>query len=438
MNKNKSNHKRTEIGKVPQNWSIHKLSDYVEINPKRELSKGTMTTYSGMANIKPHERQIDSYETKPYSGGSRFINNDTLLARITPCLENGKTAFVDILQQDEVGFGSTEFIVLSNKPGKTIPKYVYYLSRSPRLRNIAIKSMVGSSGRQRVQTDKLSSSTFVFPKPKEQKQIVSILSSFDDKIELNRKMNQTLEEMGKALFKNWFVDFEFPNENGKPYKSSGGEMLDSELGEIPKGWETKKLKEISEKISKGTTPQKKDIDDLKAYIPFIKVKNLTKDGSINEQDLEKIPLKVHKKQLLRSILKTDDILFSIAGTIGRVSLVDKHLNNSNCNQAVAFIRLADKKHMLKYIHKWIESKEVQNEINASIVQAVQANVSLSTLGNLSVILPHQRLLNMWNSVMKSLYEIVNESQLQIRTLSKIKNYTLPRLMSGRIRTLEQE
>src|SRR3989344_8121431 len=183
----KSKFKQTEIGMIPEDWEELKLSEAIEINPKRELKKGVSAKKVPMDCLSPFNKKIQSFEVSKFSDGSKFTNKDTLMARITPCLENGKTAFVDILKEDEVGFGSTEFIVLSGKNGKTINTFVYYLSISPQLRKEAIKSMTGTSGRQRVQNDLFGDIELVIPPINEQTSIAKILSDLDSKIELNQR-----------------------------------------------------------------------------------------------------------------------------------------------------------------------------------------------------------------------------------------------------------
>jgi type I restriction enzyme S subunit len=135
--------------------STIKLSNFVEFNPSERLSKGTIATKVSMDNLGVHTRKIQGFSTEEFSGGTKFRNGDTLLARITPCLENGKTAFVNVLADGEVAFGSTEYIVLRAKDGISIPQFVYYLAISKSVREHAIKSMVGTSGRQRVQQQAL-------------------------------------------------------------------------------------------------------------------------------------------------------------------------------------------------------------------------------------------------------------------------------------------
>ena len=168
------------------------LIDYIEVNPKETIIKRHLSKKIGMDKLQPFCRDVAGYEIVEFNGGSKFRNGDTIMARITPCLENGKTAMVNILDENEVGFGSTEFIVFRAKKELTVPDFVYYLVCSPFVRNFAIKSMVGSSGRQRVQTEVLENLEINFPTISEQVKIASILKTLDDRIALNNKINDNL------------------------------------------------------------------------------------------------------------------------------------------------------------------------------------------------------------------------------------------------------
>ncbi|WP_438335227.1 restriction endonuclease subunit S [Clostridium cochlearium] len=193
-----------------ESWKEYKIGDAIQFNPKERIKKGEIAKKIAMEKLEPYTRKITGFEETEFTSGTKFRNGDTLLARITPCLENGKTARVDILNKNEVAFGSTEFIVLREKIGITDNDFIYYLSISPEFRNLAIKSMNGSSGRQRVQKDVLEQCEIKLPSLKEQKAIAHILSTLDEKIETNNQINKKLEEMAQAIFKQWFVDFEFP------------------------------------------------------------------------------------------------------------------------------------------------------------------------------------------------------------------------------------
>ncbi len=248
-------------------WKEVIFSEVIEINPNRELRKGQEYPFIDMQSVEPYTRKVSNIKFRKYNGsGSKFKNGDTLFARITPCLENGKTAYVKELKSGEKGFGSTEFLVFSGKEGVTDNLFVYYLSRSQEIREYAVKNMIGTSGRQRVDKSCFNELKINLPSLPEQQKIAAILSAFDDKIELNNEMNKTLEEIAQAIFKHWFIDFEFPNENGEPYKSSGGEFVDSELRPIPKGWKVAKLREILDNICDSVRPGK-GIEGL-PYVPI--------------------------------------------------------------------------------------------------------------------------------------------------------------------------
>ena len=173
-------------------WIKCTLGDVVLFNPKESIKKGTIAKKVSMDILKPFCREIPKFEWTEFNGGTKFRNGDTIMARITPCLENGKTAKVNILEEDEIGFGSTEYIVFRAIKGVTDEDFIYYLVCSPIVRDPAIKSMVGSSGRQRVQTDVLQNLEIYMPDLVTQQKIGSLLKSLDDKIALNTAINENL------------------------------------------------------------------------------------------------------------------------------------------------------------------------------------------------------------------------------------------------------
>lgn len=187
-------------------WKTIRAADFMEFNPRMNLKKGTIATKISMDKLQPYTKKIPETEQAEFSGGTKFSNGDTIMARITPCLENGKTAFVDCLNKDEVAFGSTEFIVLRAKPGVSDAQFVYYLATSPEFRQVAIKSMVGSSGRQRVQQPVLENLELVVPELPKQKRIGGFLAAIDDKIALNAKINDNLQQQAMALYAEMFLN----------------------------------------------------------------------------------------------------------------------------------------------------------------------------------------------------------------------------------------
>lgn len=161
------------------NWKETKLMDFMLFNPKEKLDRDIRVKKISMDKLQPFTRDINHYEYAFFRGGVKFRNGDTLMARITPCLENGKIAQVGVLDKNEIGFGSTEFIVVREIEGVSNNKFIYYLVCSPLVRDIAIQSMVGSSGRQRVQQNVLEELELRLPSLPEQKAIAATLSCLE-------------------------------------------------------------------------------------------------------------------------------------------------------------------------------------------------------------------------------------------------------------------
>ena len=144
----------SELGEVPKGWEVCPLPEVIDVNPTRSLRKGEVAPYLDMANMPTQGHTPEAVIDRSFGSGMRFVNGDTLVARITPCLENGKTAYVDFLGEGQVGWGSTEYIVLRSRP--PLPEeFAYYLARSDAFREFAIQGMTGSSGRQRVPAESL-------------------------------------------------------------------------------------------------------------------------------------------------------------------------------------------------------------------------------------------------------------------------------------------
>ena len=186
------------------NWTTKKLSGIAYINPRESLGKGVVAKKVPMDKLQPFCRDIPEFVLEEYKGGTKFRNGDTIMARITPCLENGKIAKVSVLSDGEVGFGSTEYIVFRAIDGVSDADFLYYLICSPLVRNPAIKSMVGSSGRQRVQTDVVGNLDVELPPIEEQRKIGGLLKAIDDKIEHNNVINNNLEQQADALYQAFF------------------------------------------------------------------------------------------------------------------------------------------------------------------------------------------------------------------------------------------
>ena len=298
-----------------------KLGEMVQFNPTESIKKDTLAKKISMGKLLPHNKYIVGYDYVNYSAGPKFRNKDTLLAKITPCLENGKTAFVDILNVNEVAFGSSEFIVLRAIKNATDANYIYYLARSPIFRERAIGCMEGTSGRKRVNDKTLQNEYFSFPDLPTQTAIANVLSSLDEKIELNNKINKELEAMAKALYNYWFVQFDFPDKNGKPYKSSGGKMVWNEQlkRNIPERWSVMPLTKYAD-ILNGATPSTEENDNYGGNIVWITPNDLSKQNNkfVNHGE-RAITIKGYNSCSTK-LLPINTILLSSRAPIGLLSI----------------------------------------------------------------------------------------------------------------------
>ena len=229
-------------------WQRVRFDKVANFNPARRIKKGVSVPFVEMAALPQGSRDISSADVQhriAKGAGAHFRNGDTLLARITPCLENGKTAQVRCLQEGEIAEGSTEFIVLSGvDPADS--DFVYYLCREPTFRQYAIGRMEGTSGRQRVSWHSIAAYEFDCPPPEARQQVSQLLSALDDRITLLRETNTLLEQIAQTIFKSWFVDFDpvRAKQEGRIPEGMDEETAalfpdsfeESELGMVPRGW----------------------------------------------------------------------------------------------------------------------------------------------------------------------------------------------------------
>ncbi len=396
--------------------SPHKLSNIIQFNPTERLAKGTLAKKVPMEYLQPYTRAISDYETAEYSGGSKFRNGDTLMARITPCLENGKTAYASILDDGEVGFGSTEYIVFRNIEGVTDSKFVYYFVTSPWFREIAIKSMVGSSGRQRVQQSVLENLEVNLPSLDEQRRIAGILGSLDDKIELNRRINANLEAQAQALFQSWFVDFE-------PFRD--GPFVDSQLGKIPQGWKVGTINEIIQILS-GYAFKSDTFTEAGPY-RLITIKNV-QDGSLNIDGaayLSEIPDKMPQ----HCNLAIGDILLSLTGNVGRVCIVDR--DGLLLNQRVAKLQPKDKRNTF-FTYALFRQDSFKQYLIQIAKGTAQLNLSPVETSDTKIVLPNQDILLQFGEIGQPLFDNIVSNCKEIITLSALRDALLPKLMAGEI------
>ena len=383
----------------------YKLSEIALFNPTETLKKGTLAKKVGMDKLQSFCRDIPDYEIAEFSGGTKFRNGDTIMARITPCLENGKTAKVNILDTEEVGFGSTEYIVFRAIDGVTDEDYLYYLVCSPIVRDIAIKSMVGSSGRQRVQTDVVKGIEVELPTLDEQRKIGSLLKSLDDKIAVNNKINENLQQQMQALFKLWFVEY-------SPFDSVE-----------PKEWENVNLEEITSLISRGIAPKYSD-DSAQMVINQKCIRNHMIDLSLARAHT---PKTINEKWL-----HFGDLLINSTGdgTLGRTAQVWFQPQNLTVDSHVTIVRPI-KENLIFYIGLWgmLHEREIESLHTGS---TGQTELPRERVKALELLLPDDEILDHFNTLVAPMADAIVSNQEESNRLAALRNVLLPKLMSGEI------
>ncbi|EGL84217.1 restriction modification system DNA specificity domain containing protein [Caldalkalibacillus thermarum TA2.A1] len=387
-------------------WIEGKLKDLVEVNPTVKLRKGEIYPFVSMDVIQPFYKPVEAKEEREFkSGGAKFENGDTLFARITPCLENGKIAQVKNLKNGK-GFGSTEFIVLRGKEGITDTDFVYYLVTNKSFRENAERLMVGTSGRQRVDKQQFENQIISIPDLETQKRISSILGSIDKKIELNIEMNKTLEEMAMTLYKHWFVDF-------GPFQDE--EFVESELGMIPKGWKVSSLKEFAN-ILMGQSPKSEFYNRERKGLPFHQG---VKDFGI------RYPVHtVYCTQVLR-VAKKGDILLSVRAPVGRINIANSKLGIGRGLSALN--SKSGHNSFLLYTLKRIFAFEDQYGSGT-----VFNSISKKDIEQLKFIRPSQEVLDNFEKHVSKFDSLIESNTKEIEELQGLRDYLLPRLLSGEI------
>ena len=374
-----------------EQWTEIRATDFIEFNPRMSIKKGTIATKVAMDKLQPFTKKIPDSEKASFSGGSKFRNGDTIMARITPCLENGKTAFVDILGKDEVAFGSTEFIVMRAREGISDPQFIYYLATSPWFRNIAIKSMVGSSGRQRVQQSVLDDLVLNVPPLEEQKKITSFLCVLDQKIALNNEINDNLHQQAATLFKALFVDL-------TPFD-----------GTMPPNWTISTLGDATEMGAGGDKP--KESSPVKTPLcPYPIYSNGINDyglyGYTNDPKI-----------------KAESVTVSARGTIGYVCL--RHTPYVPIVRLVTLI--PDTKVLsAKYLYLYLR------QLHITGTGTTQQQLTVPDFRKTEIIIPDKNTMDSFTETVTPLFEQIWANEDENTKLAEVRDALLPKLMSGEI------
>lgn len=379
-------------------WQTVRAADFMDFNPRLSIKKGTVATKISMDKLRPFTKVVPSVEQAEFSGGTKFANGDTIMARITPCLENGKTAFVDCLKENEIAFGSTEFIVLRAKPGVSDSQFVYYLATSPEFRNVAIKSMVGSSGRQRVQQLVLENLELTVPKLPEQEKIGRFLAELDDKIALNERVNDNLFAQMQALYAAWFIDC-------IPFG-----------GIKPSSWQKTSIYTIADIIYGAPFSSKQFNTDGKG-IPIIRIRDL------KEQKVATYTTEKHPKGYL---LQAGDI---VVGMDGEFVPYIWGSDEAWLNQRVCVFK---NKRLKGKAFLYFTIKPLLYAIEQTQVATTVIHIGKKDFDAFEITLPDPRVLDSFDAITTPMVEKIVENRFEIKQLELLRDALLPKLMSGEL------
>ena len=409
-------------------WQVVKLSNLVDtISETYRFNKNQEVTLINTSDILDgkvlkHDRELPLSVAGQFK--KTFRKGDILYSEIRPA--NRRFAFVDFDSNNYVA--STKLMVLRKKHEDIDNNFLYLTLKSNQVINELQTIAESRSGTfPQITYTELSNLEILLPSLKEQKTIANILSSLDDKIELNNKINKNLEELAQTLYKRWFVDFDFPNEEGEPYKSSGGEMVDSELGMIPRGWEVKELSQIAHFV--GGFAFKGNSNDEFGKYGVITIKNV-QNGYLDLSNLSKtniFPEKLKKTQML----EIGDLLVSLTGNVGRVAIVNrKYLL---LNQRVEKVIPKDERRR-GLIYFLLRSSEMFNKMLSLSKGSAQQNLSPVELSKVKIVFSNSQDIN----VFSDFFHLVINNQMENIRLIKLRDELLPKLMSGEIEVPVEE
>ena len=383
-----------------------RLKEYIDINPKVKLQKGKMYSSVEMEKITVGQKVADANSKAEYTGKScsKFLPNDTLMARITPCLENGKIAKYE---SDTAGFGSTEFFVLRAKKNKATADYVYYLSQTHYIRQLAVNSMTGASGRQRADAKYIGNIKWNFPNIEIQRKIADILSAYDNLIENNNKRIKLLEQMAENLYKEWFVRFRFPRYEDVEFEEKK-----------PRSWQ------VGTEDKKHFAPTIFRYDEFETIGSFVRGKNITAAQMIEEN----IP--VISAGLQPSGYHNEANVFgenlTISASGANAGYLQYNLNDiwaADCsyyqdNATIWFVY-----NTLKYLQPVISNLQCG---------AAQPHVYPKNINSLCILIPTEELIHKYNDFVKPYYDEIKVLNQHNQLLTQQRDMLLPRLMSGKL------
>ncbi len=421
MNSNfKSSNKVIELGNLPVEWEVREINYYLDrvIDYRGKTPKKSSTGIPVLSAKSVKRGRIDYNQVY-------FISQDTYKKWET----RGKPEIGDVLLTTEGPLGEVaqldkanvavaqRLLILRGKSGQLDNTYLMYYLMSP-IGQYQLNSRSTGTTVQGIKQSEFRKILIVKPSFKEQLIISNILKSLDSKIKLNQKMNKTLEAIAQAIFKHWFIDFEFPNEEGKPYKSSGGEMVDSELGKIPKGWKIGKLKDVALNLDSKRIPlSSREREKRRGVFPYYGAASVL--DYVDAYIFDGIYLLIGEDGTV-----TDEQGHPILQYVSGKFWVNNH----------AHVIQGKFPFSTEYLYLFLRQRTVRHLVTG----AVQAKINQENLNGIPLVIPPEDILYAFNKFSEILFSRNRLVINQIDTLSLLLKTLLPKLISGKIRVPLEE
>jgi len=413
MSSDKQGFKKTEIGLIPEDWKVGELNEIAifrngKSSPERDINN-----------------KYYVFGSNGIIGKTNKINSEKetiIIGRV------GSYCGSVYYSKDECWV--TDNAIIAKPKNNSNSAYIFYL-----LKRLNLNQRRGGSGQPLLNQFILNNIKIVYPPLPEQKAIAKVLSDLDDKIELNNEMNRTLEEIGQALFKRWFIDFEFPDENGDPYRSSGGEMVYSEeLGkEIPEGWEVKKIIDLPLTVTDyvangGFADLRKNVKlyDTLNYALFVRNVDLKVDFLNKRVYVDK-----HSYEYLyKTKLFGGELIISNVGDVGSIFLCPYFEFPMTLGNNIIMLKSENLNNFLYYFFK---SSLGQGLLRSITSGSAQPKFNKTDFRNLEILLPNNAIIDKFKVISKTVINKIFENKKEIENLTRIRDSLLPKLMSGEIR-----
>ncbi|MFH4877545.1 restriction endonuclease subunit S [Staphylococcus cohnii] len=396
-------------------YKEYELGELIEYrNEKLLIENVSLENYISTENLLPNRNGKQNAEKLPNTKSvKKYYENDILISNIRPY-------FKKIWQAEIPGGASNDVLILNSCSNNTTNDYLYYYLSQDKFFDYMTQT---AKGTKMPRGDKKAILGYEIKVPNIkhiQNYIVNLGKNIDKKIETNKKIIANLEELSQTLFKRWFVDFEFPDENGNPYKSSGGEMVDSELGEIPKGWNVKNLDDIANYVN-GLAMQKFKPTDNQNSLPVVKIKEL-KNGSTDENSnrcTSEIPDK--------ALINDGDIIFSWSATLlvkmwcGGKAGLNQHL-----------FKVSSDKYPKWFYYYWTK-RYIDYFIGIANDKATtMGHINRKHLSHAKILIPNDSTLEKFSRTFDDLLEKELSVSKESKRLIELRDTLLPKLMSGEI------